>query len=85
MEAENSGSGNLIGSRTSGMPGEHNVSPVCVSASFTTTPISPGTRCCIAICSSPRMTYTWPMRSSTFRVELSTWLSDLSVPENTRR
>ena len=61
------------------------VSPVSVSLSLATTPISPGPSASTGFCVLPMSQPRWPMRSLTSRVALSTWLSERKVPEYTRK
>ena len=78
------GSGKWIGASLIGFSRVVSVSPVSVSASLATAPISP-TSCCVGSCVLPRTTKSWPMRSSALWFAFQACESALSVPEKTRR
>ena len=61
------------------------MSPVSVTASFATAPISPAFSSPIGSCSLPWRRSSWPIRSSSPRVAFQTWACEWSVPDRTRR
>ena len=79
------GSGKSIGPRWRAASRVVSVSPVSVTPSFATAPISPARSSAAGSCSLPWRYRSWPMRSSSPRSALNTvpWL--LSVPDSTRR
>jgi hypothetical protein len=64
------GSANWIRGNSTGAFSAHSVSPVSVSRSFSTTPISPGPSASTGFCSRPWRSATCPTRSRVSRVEL---------------
>src|SRR4029450_6109237 len=84
MANEMAGSGKAIPDRTMGFASSQRVSPVSVSLSLATTPISPGPSASIVFCVLPCSQPMCPTRSLAPRVALSTWLSDRNGPEYTR-
>ena len=81
MAKEMEGSGKVMAGRMTGWLSSQSVSPVRVSLSLATTPISPGPSDSTAFWVLPMRWPRCPMRSFPPRVALSTWLSALKVPE----
>ena len=79
------GAGNSSGGSVRGFSRVESVSPVSVTASFATAPISPALSSPIGSCSLPWSSSSWPIRSSSSRVAFQTWAWEWSVPERTRR
>ena len=83
MAMGSSGSGITAGS-TTGASLEARVSPVEVSASLATAPMSPATTSSAGSWALPRTVSRWPTRSSLRLVALNTVLSGRNVPDTTR-
>ena len=79
------GDGNSSAGSVSGFSFDARVSPVSVTASLATAPISPALSSPIGSCSLPWSSSSWPIRSSSPRVAFQTWACEWSVPERTRR
>ena len=78
------GSGNVIRGSSKGCASSQSVSPVWVSLSLGTTPISPGPSASTVFWFLPMSHAIWPMRSRPPRAGLSSVESARSVPEHTR-
>ena len=85
MATMSDGAGKSSGGRRSGFSFVASVSPVSVTASLATAPISPALSSPIGSCSLPCSSSSWPMRSSSSRVVFQTWAWEWSVPDSTRR
>jgi hypothetical protein len=84
MAIGSSGSGIDGAGSTTGSSLAQSVSPVEVSASLATAPMSPAGRVSTGSWFLPRSTSRWPIRSSLPLWTFHTWLSALKVPEYTR-
>ena len=71
--------------RITGCASSHSVSPVSVSLSFGTTPISPAPSASTFFCVLPWSQPTWPMRSRRLARRVETWESPVTTPEKTRK
>ena len=85
MATISDGSGKSSGARMSGFSRVVSVSPVSVTVSFATAPISPAFSSPIGSCSLPWSSSSWPIRSSSLRVPFQTCACERSVPDMTRR
>ena len=85
MATISDGAGNSSGGSVSGFSCDASVSPVSVTVSLATAPISPALSSPIGSCSLPWSSSSWPIRSSSPRVAFQTWACEWSVPDSTRR
>jgi hypothetical protein len=79
------GFGNDIAGSVTAASFAQRLSPVCVSASFATAPMSPATTCGTASCVFPVIRYNGPIRSSALLFAFHACESAFSAPENTRK
>ncbi len=82
---EMTGAGRSAAGKMTGDFSSHSVSPLVVSLSLATATISPGSALAIGDCFLPSSRKSWPKRSRTPRVELSTVASLTARPETTRK
>ena len=73
MATTSDGSGNSSGGSVSGRLAADSVSPVSVTVSLATAPISPALSSPIGSCSLPCSSSSWPIRSSSPCVAFQTW------------
>ncbi len=85
MATISDGSGKASGGRTSAFSRTVSVSPVSVTASLATAPISPALSSPMGSCSLPWSSSSCPIRSSSSRLPFQTWACERSVPDSTRR
>ena len=78
------GSGKVSGGSVNGRSFEDSVSPVAVTASFATAPISPAFSSPVGSCSLPWSSSSCPRRSSAPCAAFQAWPWEWSVPDSTR-